>query len=275
MAIGALTAAVALLLAGGGAAPPDPQERLPTGPQALGERLRDTEARLDRAVGAWLRDGDPARGEPPEDVTLLALDQQRALRLLARRPDLERRVLARQPPERRTAARRIAGALRALGRLTPPSRRSRLRTGPPLPAGRLLGFYRREERRHGVPWHVLAAVNLVESAFGRLRNDSVAGAQGPMQFVPETWAAYGLGGDVHDPADAIRGAANYLAASGARRSHARALYAYNRSPLYVRAVLAYARTMARRPRAFYELYAWQAYMRTKRGEVRLTGPGLG
>jgi membrane-bound lytic murein transglycosylase B len=163
--------------------------------------------------------------------------------------------------------------MRALFRLTPPSRRARLRTGPPLPAGRLLAFYRREQRRYGVGWHVLAAVNLVESAFGRLRNDSVAGAQGPMQFIPSTWAAYGLGGDVHDPADAIRGAANYLSASGAPRNYARALFAYNRSPLYVRAVLAYARTMARRPRAFFELYSWQAYMRTADGEVRLTGPG--
>jgi len=94
-----------------------------------------------------------------------------------------------------------------------------------------------------------------------------------MQFIPSTWAAYGLGGDVHDPADAIRGAANYLAANGGARSPARALFRYNPSPLYVRGVLAYSRTMARSPRTFYELYAWQAYMRTRDGEVRLTGPG--
>jgi membrane-bound lytic murein transglycosylase B len=275
MAIGVLAAAVALLLTGGGVALPDPDEPLPAAPQALGERLRDTEARLAEAVDAWVREGDPAQGEPPEAVTLLALDQQRALRQVARRPALERRVLALQPPGRRASARRVAGAMRGLFRLTPQSRRARLRTGPPLPAGRLLELYRREQRRYGVGWHVLAAVNLVESAFGRLRNDSVAGAQGPMQFIPSTWAVYGEGGDIHDPADAIRGAANYLAASGARRSYARALFAYNPSPLYVRAVLAYARTMARRPQAFYELYAWQAYMRTKRGEVRLTGPGRG
>ena len=46
---------------------------------------------------------------------------------------------------------------------------------------------------------MLAAVNLVESAFGRMRNNSTAGAQGPMQFIPSTWAAYGMGGDVRDP----------------------------------------------------------------------------
>ena len=96
-----------------------------------------------------------------------------------------------------------------------------------------------------------------------------------MQFMPATWAAYGMGGDVRDPRDAILGAANYLRASGAPRDYARALYAYNPSPLYVRAVRSYARVMARRPHAFYELYAWQVYARaTAAGpQRRLTGPG--
>jgi membrane-bound lytic murein transglycosylase B len=91
-----------------------------------------------------------------------------------------------------------------------------------------------------------------------------------MQFMPATWAAYGLGGDIRDPHDAILGAANYLHASGAPRSYARALYAYNPSPLYVRAVLGYARVMARRPSALYELYAWQVFVKDR----RMTGPGL-
>src|SRR6266545_1614955 len=49
---------------------------------------------------------------------------------------------------------------------------------PPPPAATLLAHYRAAERRFGVPWNVLAAVNLVESGFGRLRETSVAGAQG-------------------------------------------------------------------------------------------------
>ncbi len=122
---------------------------------------------------------------------------------------------------------------------------------------------------------MLAAVNFVESAFGRLRNDSVAGAQGPMQFIPSTWAAFGMGGDVRDPHDAILGAANYLRSSGAPGDYRRALYAYNPSPLYVDSVRAYARRMARSPRAFYRFYSWQVYVRTTDGgERRLTGPGL-
>src|SRR5438105_4405934 len=87
-------------------------------------------------------------------------------------------------------------------------------------------------RRFGVAWNVLAAVNFVESAFGKLRNSSTAGAQGPMQFLPSTWRRYGLGGDVHDPHDAILGAANYLRAAGAPGRYRRALYAYHPSQAY-------------------------------------------
>ena len=106
-----------------------------------------------------------------------------------------------------------------------------------MPADRLLAYYREAERRFGVPWHVLAAVNFVETAFGKVRSRSTAGAQGPMQFLPATWRAYGLGGDVDDPRDAILGAANLLRSSGAPGDLRRALYAYNHSTLYVDAVL--------------------------------------
>ena len=66
---------------------------------------------------------------------------------------------------------------------------------------------------------VLAAVNLVETNFNRNRAVSTAGAQGPMQFLPSTWRAYGMGGDIRDPHDAILGAANYLRASGGRDAY--------------------------------------------------------
>ena len=92
-------------------------------------------------------------------------------------------------------------------------------------------------------------------------------------FVAPTWRAYGLGGDVHDPHDAILGAANYLHASGAPASYRRALYHYNPSPVYVDAVLRYARRMARSRRAFLGYYSWQVFVRTRSGHLkRLTGP---
>jgi membrane-bound lytic murein transglycosylase B len=120
---------------------------------------------------------------------------------------------------------------------------------------------------------ILAAINFIESNFGRLRNNSNAGAVGPMQFIPATWAAYGLGGDIRDPHDAIIGAANYLHANGAPHDYARAIYHYNPSPLYVNAVLRYARAMRRDPRTFAVYWSWQSFQRTPSGEVQLTGPG--
>jgi len=156
----------------------------------------------------------------------------------------------------------------------PVSRPGLIRTQPPEPAGVLLGFYREAEDRFGVSWQVLAAVNYTESKFGRVVSASSAGAQGPMQFIPSTWAAYGLGGDVHDPHDAIIGAANYLHASGAPGDYRVALYHYNPVPEYVDAVMRYARQITRDPRTFYAYYNWQVFVLTKHGELRLTGPGL-
>ena len=117
-------------------------------------------------------------------------------------------------------------------------------------------------------------MNLVETGFNRIRSNSTAGAQGPMQFIPSTWRRYGMGGNVRRPRDAIMGAANYLHASGAPRDYRRALFAYNPSTLYVDSVLRYARTMRRRSDAYYALYSWQIFVRTPSGPRRLTGPGL-
>ena len=152
-------------------------------------------------------------------------------------------------------------------------RRVPVRTQQPQRPGVLLRFYRRAQQRFGVSWAVLAAVNFIESKFGRVRSASPAGAQGPMQFIPSTWAAYGLGGDVHGPHDAIMGAANYLHASGAPRRYRRALYSYNPAAAYVDAVMLYARQMRRRPRDYFEYYNWQVFLITPKGDRQLTGPG--
>ena len=252
---------------------PAPDAGIPREPGALAERLTQTERRLLGAIDAWRRDGDPSSGSPPEPVTVLALHQQRIHRLLSVRERLAHGVLARVPGRVAAHARATLRARRKLAPLATPQPRRRFRTGAPEPAGVLLRHYRDAQRRFGVGWQVLAAVNLVESAFGRLRNNSTAGAQGPMQFIPSTWAAYGMGGDVHDPRDAILGAANYLRASGAPRDLRRALYAYNPSSLYVDAVFAYAGRIRRDARNFFSYYAWQVFVRTPDGVERLTGPG--
>jgi hypothetical protein len=230
-----------------------------------------TEA-LQVGIDEWRRTGGPL----PSEVELDALYQQRLFISLTGRPARSRAVLARLRGGLKREAVETLAARAALVRLTPPTRKPlrSFRTGPPAPARSLLRWYQEAERRFGVGWHVLAAVNFVETAFGKLRSNSTAGAQGPMQFLPATWRAYGLGGDVRDPHDAILGAANYLRASGAPRDYPRALYAYNRSPLYVGAVLRYANQMKRDVRAFFGYYAWQVWVRTRSGPRRLTGPGL-
>jgi hypothetical protein len=248
---------------------------IPRTPGALARRLTNTQRALDDAIDTWREHGDPARGAPPEEVTLYALDQQRIHILLSARQRLASDVLARLPGRIAAHARASIRARRMLGRLSTPQPLSRFATGPARPAGRLLSFYREAQKRFGVSWRVLAAVNLVESAFGRMRNHSTAGAQGPMQFIPATWAAYGMGGNIRDPHDAILGAANYLHANGAPRDYSAALYHYNPSSLYVDAVLAYADRIRRDARNFFSYYAWQVFVRTPSGTRRITGPREG
>jgi hypothetical protein len=251
---------------------PAPNASIPRAPDALARRLTETQHELDAAVDRWREQGDLASYPPPEAVTLWALQQQRLHLLLTRRPALAERVLPLLPGAVAAHLRATFRARRGLGRITPPTP-GRYRTGPPEPAGRLLGYYREAQRRFGVPWPVLAAVNFVESAFGRLRNASAADARGPMQFIPSTWRAYGLGGDIDDPHDAILGAANYLRAAGAPTHLRRALFAYNRSPLYVRAISAYAARIRRDRHAYLSYYSWQVFVRVPGGGTRrITAP---
>ena len=254
------------------AAPPRPDEGIPLDPDRLAERLQKTRASLHQAIDRWR--GEGTRQSAPREVTLYALHQQRIYVLLTSRERLARAVLDRLRADDAAEARDTLAARRELSALASPVPRRRFRTGPALPAGVLLRYYRRAEQRFGVSWKVLAAVNFVESAFGRVRNNSTAGAQGPMQFIPSTWDAYGMGGDVQDPRDAIIGAANYLHASGAPGNYSRALFAYNPSSAYVDAVLSYTRRMRHDRHAYFAYHSWQVFVHTPSGIERITGPGL-
>jgi soluble lytic murein transglycosylase-like protein len=208
-------------------------------------------------------------------VVLLSLYEQRVYGTLAGRRAVARQVVSMLPRALAVAARANIAADASLSSLSgpPPATPPTLHTIDPRPAGVLLGYDRAAERRFHVAWQVLAAVNLIESKFGRVASSSSAGAQGPMQFIPSTWKAYGLGGNVHDPHDAIMGAANYLSASGAPGDYRTAVYHYNPSDAYVRAVLLYAHQMMRDPLAYWAYYNWQVFVASKGGDVRLTGPG--
>ncbi len=251
---------------------PAPREPIPRDATRLARTLTETTRELNAAIDDWTAEGTD-RGASPRAVTLLALHQQRIYLLLGARERLADATLERLPTTVRRRASDVLAARRALQVLNPPTRgRRRFTTGPALPAGRLLELYRQAERRFGVEWELLAAVNFVETGFNKIRSNSTAGAQGPMQFIPSTWAAYGMGGNIRDPRDAIMGAANYLRASGAPGDNRGALFAYNPSSLYVTAVQRYARRIRLDRREFYAFYSWQIFVRTPSGSRRLTGP---
>ena len=99
---------------------------------------------------------------------------------------------------------------------------------------------------YGIPWEVLGAINKVETDFGRNLGPSSAGAIGWMQFMPSTWARWGIDAngdgvaDPNNPTDAIFSAARYLAGCGGQLDIARAVHCYNHSTVYVNEVLGLA-----------------------------------
>jgi hypothetical protein len=105
----------------------------------------------------------------------------------------------------------------------------------------------------GLPWTVLAGIGAVETGHGANVHRSVKGAVGPMQFLPSTFAEYGVDGDgdgvadIHNPADAVYSAARYLCLWGAGRGGQAlydAIWAYNHADWYVRLVVQYANAYA-------------------------------
>ncbi len=139
----------------------------------------------------------------------------------------------------------------------------------PAPADELLATYREAESASGVGWNYLAAINFIESHFGGVHGVSPAGAQGPMQFLPATFAAYGAGGDINSTHDSILAAGRYLAANGFATDRDHALFRYNHAGQYVRAVDDYAAVLAADPAAFTGYYRWDVYYKTTAGDVLL------
>jgi murein DD-endopeptidase MepM/ murein hydrolase activator NlpD len=117
--------------------------------------------------------------------------------------------------------------------------------GLPFPV--LHGYWQRAGATYGIPWQVLAAINKVESNFGKNMGPSSAGAIGWMQFMPSTWDRWGMDADGDgiadpwNPQDAIFAAARYLAAAGGRTDLSRAIFAYNHAQWYVDEILGLAR----------------------------------
>ena len=117
----------------------------------------------------------------------------------------------------------------------------------------LLPIYQACGTEYGIPWEVLAAINKIETGFGTNLNVSSAGAVGWMQFLPSSWAAYGLDAngdgrkDPYNPVDAICAAAHYLKVAGGQKDLYGAILAYNHADWYAQEVLTYARAYGRIP----------------------------
>ncbi len=120
----------------------------------------------------------------------------------------------------------------------------------------LLPIYQAAGIQYGVRWEVLAAINEIETDYGRNLNVSSAGAEGWMQFMPATWKMYGTDAnddgvkDPYNPVDAIFAAARYLRAAGADKDIAKAVFAYNHADWYVDSVLLRARLLGGLPSNF-------------------------
>ena len=235
---------------------------LPQQPQEIASLLSQVEAAL------------RAPTTPAPLLPNLGHQQQVIYRVLARRKPLAKAVLELLPPrwqrvaQRQLEARRQFLAMQA-GRARP-SLLPAWRVQAPAPATELLAYYHQAAATTGIAWEVLAAINLVESAMGRIDGVSVANAHGPMQFLPSTWAEAGIGrGDIRNPRDAIPAAARYLVRRGGLKDIRKALWGYNNSDYYGRAVLIYAALLREDPAAYRGFYNWEVHLATSAGDVWL------
>jgi murein DD-endopeptidase MepM/ murein hydrolase activator NlpD len=117
----------------------------------------------------------------------------------------------------------------------------------------LLPIFQAAGTTYGIPWQVLAAINEVETDYGRDLSISSAGAEGWMQFLPSEWAQYGVDAngdgfeDPYNPADAIFAAARYLRAAGGATNIKAAIFSYNHSQAYVESVMLRAQLLGGTP----------------------------
>jgi hypothetical protein len=142
----------------------------------------------------------------------------------------------------------------------------------------LLPIYQAAGAQYGIHWQILAAINEVETGFGRNLRESSAGAIGWMQFLPSSWHRFGIDADGDgkrdpwDPVDAIFAAARYLHAAGAESSLPNAIFAYNHAGWYVDQVIDRARTFAGLPDDLVSVLTRQGFADTASIKDKLGKP---
>jgi hypothetical protein len=233
---------------------PSAELAVPVGAPAVAARL----AELELAIR------DPSI--PDAEIDPLGHAQERIYIALAQDPALRGQVLPLLPEALRTPV--ATGVDAVVGMISivksPRTDLPAWRIETPAPITELTPLYHEAEAKTGAQWHLVAAVHMVETRFGRIHGTSVAGAQGPMQFMPATWAQYGTG-DVNDPHDAILGAGNYLAKRGAPANLDKAIWAYNQHTGYVTAVKNFSTIMAAEPLTIRGFHGWEVEYRTTAG----------
>ncbi|HEV2818983.1 MAG TPA: lytic murein transglycosylase [Solirubrobacteraceae bacterium] len=263
---------------GGGAPPPQPAPDSSAEPAPGGGSAGPTPA----GPGATATDGDPTgeagasgdgeavdadgdgkkdvdedkkAGKGQAEVDVEGSDSTGKRGRDGRTPQLRRRALPNEEPTRQPG-----------GAPTPSNPSFSLALPGPAPVGVpnffidkfrippfLLNIYQAAGIQYGVRWEVLAAINEIETDYGRNLNVSSAGALGWMQFMPATWKAYGVDGngdgkkDPYNPVDAIFAAGRYLRAAGAEKDLRKAIFAYNHADWYVDSVLLRAKNIGGLP----------------------------
>lgn len=251
-------------------APGPPTTNVP--PPMLADLATDPDglaAQLTGALRTILDDGAPA-----DAVAAAGRRQQLVYRRLAARPEWQEATVAAVPADLRTFVANDVIAVNAPGDRTLAKPVPPLENLPawtiraPLPIDELRGYYDEGAAATGIPWTYLAAINLVETRMGRIVGLSSANAIGPMQFLRSTWNAC-CEGDPTVDRDAIIGAAVYLQRRGGPADMRRAVLGYNPNDAYLTMIDRYATNLALEPRLYRGYHAWQVFVSTVAGPVRL------
>ena len=211
-------------------------------------RMQDAVAHLadlSRTMSKRLAEADRAAAHAVGEADLAQIDLAHAAEVdLAARHTAE---LAAQAQELAKLNTQLEAALAAINAASPQSAGSEPLTAD-TPA-ELRSLYQDAAKTcPGLPWGVLAAIGQVETDNGKNKAVSSAGAMGPMQFMPATWAIYGVDGDhdgkadILDQVDAVYSAAHYLCVDGGGNPATlyNAIFHYNHSDYYVNTVLGLA-----------------------------------